>query len=79
MKVFLSDVEGFGEDSLLLFTKLLVEVWNVQNWQKKTTYNNVPKNYKWGERHIIEAWCTNFQWTTRSKIDNWFCQHLSTN
>jgi hypothetical protein len=29
MKVFLNDVEGFGEDSLLWFTKLLVEVWTI--------------------------------------------------
>ncbi len=48
--------------SLLWFTKLLVEVWNVENGQTKTTYNNVPKHYKWGEKDKIDS-----QWTSCSK------------
>jgi hypothetical protein len=49
MRAFFSDVEGFGGDSFLWFTKLFVEVWNVQNGQRKTMCNNVQKHYKWGE------------------------------
>ncbi len=49
--------------SFLWFTKVLVEVWNVQNGQRKITYNNVPKHYKWGEKDKIDS-----QWTSCSKV-----------
>lgn len=56
--------------SFLRLTKLLVEVFNFQNGQRKITYNTIQKHYKWGDRDIIEMWCTNSQWTSGSKA-NW--------
>jgi hypothetical protein len=50
--------------SFLWVTRLLVEVCNVQNEQKKTNYNNVQKHYKWRKRRRIETWCIHFQWTS---------------
>jgi hypothetical protein len=47
MKVLLNDIEGFGGDFTFVIYKAFGKgLQHVQNWQRKTTHNNVQNHYK---------------------------------